>query len=809
MVSKQSALAWLVILIGVCSMAAYQIANHWRMQTDILALLPQDEHEPTLQTIRHIVSGELGRTALFLVGHAQPHIARIVTHQLGTLMHASGLFSVVRWDYSKQPQAFFALYFPLRYRVISPTLRPYLDSDDGYKYLIERVKQALYQPMSSVATRFLEQDPLLFFPELLKDFGTSIMQINHSADVNAPSLQQHESFHEKMHEDEVVKNITMADGMLGTRRHGRSYYFIMAQLAANPFEEKSQTQLEEHWQQWSNNLRHTTPDLELTYTAVARLAASMRHHMQQDMFFISVGSTLGILLLIIMTFRSVQQLVIAFIPLVLGLWSAAGVSLLIFTELHAFTLVFGASLLGVCIDYSLHYFAYHRMARQWEPIAAMRRILPALSLGMFTTILSYIGLGFTPLVGLRQMAVFASCGILVSFFTVVFWSPFFLRHAHPMVSHSPLLYKGSQSYLILWSRYKKSVWLLLALLVALCIKGLCALRVSDSPLVLKTLPEDVTEQDRIIRNMMGISEAQQYLVIDGKTPEEVLHRLEQFQDYVRTESGRYRAAFGPMLTSFLPSKQRQEDNARSVKRLLAHAEDIANELSALGLPERSIHNFFRDLAREPGTLLLPETWLHHEVSVGLRNFWLYNTADEASIAVKLHNTTDVHRIKESIAAFDGIRYFDHIESFTRILEQYRKSIMLLVIGAYAVVLAILLWRYRLKGCIVMLPPCLAAGIAVGFLGLIGHTLHLLHWLALLLVLGMGVDYAIFLAESDPASEAVTFLALTLAAMTTILSFGLLSFSSQAALQAIGLTTFVGTLCAWLLSPLARYGRVAS
>ena len=61
------------------------------------------------------------------------HIARNVTRQLGKLMDASGLFSVVRWDYSNQPKAFFELYFPLRYRFISPNLRPYLDKDDGYK----------------------------------------------------------------------------------------------------------------------------------------------------------------------------------------------------------------------------------------------------------------------------------------------------------------------------------------------------------------------------------------------------------------------------------------------------------------------------------------------------------------------------------------------------------------------------------------------------------------------------------------------------------------------------------------------------
>jgi predicted exporter len=174
--------------------------------------------------------------------------------------------------------------------------------------------------------------------------------------------------------------------------------------------------------------------------------------------------------------------------------------------------------------------------------------------------------------------------------------------------------------------------------------------------------------------------------------------------------------------------------------------------------------------------------------------------------VKLHNVTDVTRLKEVIAPFEGIRYVDTVRDFALILETYRKDITVLVIGAYMVILALLIWRYRLRGFIVLLPPLLSACITVGFLGLLGQTLHLLHCLSLLLVLGMGVDYAIFLAESDPASEPTTFLALTLATVTTILGFGLLSFSSQAALKAIGFTTFVGIFWVWLLSPLAMDGR---
>jgi predicted exporter len=742
------------------------------------------------------VSGELGRTAVFLVGHAQPQIARDAARRLGKLMNISPVFSTVQWDYSNQPKAFHAFYFPLRYRFISQNLRSHLDEGDNYQYFIDRLKKELYQPMASFTIQFLEDDPLLFFPELMKDFWKNFMKMNHARGVEIAT-------------GKLEKKIEIEEGMLRALYNGRYYYCIIAQLSTNPFEENIQTQLDESWQTWSNELRHTFPELELTYTAVARFASAIRHQMQKDMSFISIGSTIGIAVLVFLTFRSVKQLFIAVMPLLLGLWNALGLSLLIFGELHAFTLVFGASLVGVCIDYSLFYFAHHRLAREWESRKTMRNILPALGLGALTTIMSYIGLGLTPLVGLRQIAVFASCGILISFFSVVFLFPFILQKPHPIALQAPLLYQGSKYYLTLWDRHQKPMIILLIITLVVCIKGLLVLHVSDSPLVLKTLPMEVTEQDRLVREVMGISEAQQYLVIDGKTPEETLQRLEKFDDFMHTNPGYYGAEFGPVLTAFLPSRKRQQDNVQSIKRLLEHEPAIANALESLGLSERSIHNFFRDLEREPGTFLLPDQWLRHDISIGLRNFWLGHTTEGTSIVVSLYNVTDIPRMKANIAAFEGLHYFDHIEDFTHILEHYRRNVIVLVTTAYIAILALLIWRYRLRGFVVMLPPCLAACITVGILGLLGYTFHLLHWLSLLLILGMGVDYAIFLVEGEPISEPTTLLALTLAAVTTIMSFGLLSFSSQAALKAIGLTVFLGIVCAWLLAPLARYGRSPS
>ena len=52
------------------------------------------------------------------------------------------------------------------------------------------------------------------------------------------------------------------------------------------------------------------------------------------------------------------------------------------------------------------------LAQPWESIRTMRNIFPAVGLGALTTVLSYIAIGFTPLVGLRQIVFFCFMSVL-------------------------------------------------------------------------------------------------------------------------------------------------------------------------------------------------------------------------------------------------------------------------------------------------------------------------------------------------------------------------------------------------------------
>ena len=86
-------------------------------------------------------------------------------------------------------------------------------------------------------------------------------------------------------------------------------------------------------------------------------------------------------------------------------------------------------------------------------------------------------------------------------------------------------------------------------------------------------------------------------------------------------------------------------------------------------------------------------------------------------------------------------------------------------------------------------------------------LTLFHAFALFLVLGLGMDYAIFLYDAEDAATAAR-IAVLLSAVTTWLSFGLLGLSSTPMVADFGITLFLGTLFSYLLAPLVRMGRVA-
>ena len=142
------------------------------------------------------------------------------------------------------------------------------------------------------------------------------------------------------------------------------------------------------------------------------------------MNLVGLGSLIFVSFLVLFVFRSLNHLLLGIACICAGILTATSVTVALFGKLDLLTIVAGSSLIGVAVDYPIHFFAHHLAAdRDWEPIECLKRISPGLKLGLLTTVLGYLSLLITPLPILRQIAVFSVAGLVGSFGTIYFLLP--------------------------------------------------------------------------------------------------------------------------------------------------------------------------------------------------------------------------------------------------------------------------------------------------------------------------------------------------------------------------------------------------
>ena len=128
------------------------------------------------------------------------------------------------------------------------------------------------------------------------------------------------------------------------------------------------------------------------------------------------------------------------------------------------------------------------------------------------------------------------------------------------------------------------------------------------------------------------------------------------------------------------------------------------------------------------------------------------------------------------------------------------QLTVLMVGFNIVLLTFLLRAFK-PVCILMLGLALAVGALIATLKAAGISLNLFNILAFPLVLGVGVDYGIYIAlalrSHDPARELGALVKpVLLSGLTTVVGFGSLAWAQNPALRGLGLVCGIGV--AWCL-----------
>ena len=165
------------------------------------------------------------------------------------------------------------------------------------------------------------------------------------------------------------------------------------------------------------------------------------------------------------------------------------------------------------------------------------------------------------------------------------------------------------------------------------------------------------------------------------------------------------------------------------------------------------------------------------------------------------NADNVQAVSHLASGLEGVQWVNTTESLSNVLSHYRTLGTTFLSVGLALIVLIVSVRFKKDAWRACLPTILGLLLTAAILGWLGHPVSLFTVLAGILLLGLGIDYGIFLT-ANPRDHR-TLVAVAFAALTTFMAFGLLAFSATPALHTFGLAIAIGQCLIWILTPLWR------
>jgi predicted exporter len=186
-----------------------------------------------------------------------------------------------------------------------------------------------------------------------------------------------------------------------------------------------------------------------------------------------------------------------------------------------------------------------------------------------------------------------------------------------------------------------------------------------------------------------------------------------------------------------------------------------------------------------------------------QQLWMGCDSGPCLSIVSLTGINDLPALAE-LQNLPGVSLVDPVGDLSALFARYRVRASWLLVGAYALVFMGLGLKFGWRnGLTIISVPAVAALVSLAMMGWFDQLFSLFNLFALLLVLGIGIDDAVFFFMAEDKRDS-TSLAVTLSALTTLLAFGLLAVSSTQIVHAFGFTISTGILTALMGAPLIGF-----
>jgi predicted exporter len=754
---------WLVF-IAVCIF----IISRSTFNADMSAFLPRSP-TPTQQImVDQLRDGVVSRLILIGVDSAPaPVLAQISKNMAAQLRGDSELVAVNNGERAGLEKDF-ELLWRNRY-LLSDAVTTQRFTAQGLHDSLSNYLDLLGTPMSGIAQRVLPDDPSGELIHLLEQL-------------------------------EGQAHPAMQDDVWFSHDGARAMLLVQTKASGSDIDaqERAMQHIQTAFNATSRQLQATSSRLQMTGPGV--FSVQSRAAIRDDAWRLSLIAMLLVAAMLLLLYRSPRALLLGLLPVVSGALAGVAAVSVGFGSVHGITLGFGVTLIGEGVDYAIYLFT--QIEQNDTPQSTLRRIWPTLRLGVLTSICGFSAMLFSGFTGLAQLGLFSIAGLLAAVGTTRWVLPQLLPTGFSV--RPPTRLSGALMSAVRQAPRARGMLLILvvAALALLMVKRDTLW--NDNLASMSPVSKELQVLDQELRNDIGAPDVRYMLVLKAADQESVLQQSEAISTILHQQV--QQGLLEGFDTPPLPSRHAQL--ARQAALPDAAAILQANLTQAMrDLPFRSttFATFPQEIAAAKQQALLDRTALQGS-NLGLKLDSLLLQRDAGwLLMLPLRGVQDAALIEQGIQRMTQTPFIllDMTRESAQMLHDYRRDASKYALLGALTIVALLFVSLRSARRVfeVTLPLIAAVIIVTAGLLLNGQSLSIFHLIGLLLVVAVGSNYALFFDQrcTSPQDRERTITSLLFANASTVLGFGLLSFSQSQVLSAIGTTVALGAVLSLVFS----------
>jgi predicted exporter len=555
--------------------------------------------------------------------------------------------------------------------------------------------------------------------------------------------------------------------------------------------------------------------VRLRLSGAGVFAVAARAKIERAAVRLSIASGILVVTLLLLVYRSLPVLGLGLLPVATGAVVGIAAVALGFGAVHGVTLGFGITLIGESVDYSIYFFVQSRQsgtdgADNWQKLW-----WPTVRLGMLTSVCGFASLLPSGFPGLAQLGLYSIGGLIAAALVTRHVLPallpagFTIRDVKPVGLKVGALLRRAQRL------SGRAILLCAAVLAVLALAVLYHARTSlwnRELSALSPISTDEQNYDAKLRADLGAADVRDLVIVSGPDMESILRGAERAAGALQSLVDKKAIGGFENPAAYVPSMATQEKRRGSLPSAAELRATLAQAVAGLPLRANSLQPFLEDVeTTRHAALVTPRDLAGTSLNAAFDALILHQN-DRWNALLPLRSVAPGAQIDlaQVVAALKGsqvddARALDLKRESDALYDDYLAEAIHFSLAGFVALTALLVIALRspLRVIRVLMPLALAVLTVAAGLALFGVQLTILHLVGMLLIVAVGSNYALFFDRqanaAEPGDAGLTLAALIIANTSTVIAFGLLSFSQVPVLVALGTTVAPGTFLALLFA----------